>query len=186
MGLIPIVVMRTLLMCLCCLGICPAQAQLLVNCSGLSDGYHIQYLDKKFTPTSDTDKAIFSRYVYCDGEQMTLPFIPNLRRFTIDYKPLAGQQGGHGPLLLNDTVFFLRPNGRVRCVEVYADGYPISSTDYRDDGNTVHVYLDYSKHCQDQPESYYFEVSDLHGTRYMTGYFRRDAKGRLGYLAGCD
>ena len=155
-------------------------------CQNKADGPCLQLLNHRLLPTIDTATACFTRFVYCDRGQMTYPVISkSLGRLKKKYLPTYESSKDTDPVMLNDTIFYLRRNGKIRAMEIYDQGYPIVAITYRNDGSRIHVRLRYTEQCTGHPESYYFEVYNRAGVPYMQGYYRRDKKGRLGYLPDC-
>ena len=174
------------LVAICLLAIQAGRAQSPFRCNGLADGYQIQYLDQGFKPTVEQQRAVYRRYAYCDKGAFTFPVMfPTRTSLMIVLSDSIVPDEQNAPILLHDTVFFRRKNGKTRAIEVYANGYPISTTDYRANG-TLHVHLDYSNHCPGHPESYHFDLFDQRGSRYLTGFFRKNHKGRFDYFSGCE
>ena len=149
------------------------------DASGKPDGKWIVYLDAKWNKT-DSSKAVYYRYTWFDHGVNIHPMGPGSARMetTAD----SSKQDRKIKLLDGEYKWY-DAKGRLKYMHVFKNGEYVAYKEYYSSGG-VQTFIDYTKHCENQPHSWTLYLYDKKGNLTLTSPTCKDKKGQWPKMRG--
>jgi len=139
-----------------------------IDSSNKKNGYWIDYLDNRLTPTKNNKKIACYRFVYYDHGFLAGIHIVSMPK-NLKLKIEGDTLKENNVVLLNGKYSFYSNKGMIVWEEIYKEGYPIRFTDY--DHNKRSAIIDFEKKYQNQKGSFYTTIYKKDGSVYEAYYF---------------
>ncbi|MBL7891316.1 MAG: hypothetical protein JNL63_01700 [Bacteroidia bacterium] len=154
-----------------------------LDSAGNKDGKWILYLDFKGDKVKDSSNAFYYRYTYYDHG--------------IHIYPMGGFIGKNGKIesttndnhqtgkikLLNGEYRCFDNKGRLIFIHVFKNGEYVSYKEFYKTGE-LQTYFDYTKHCNEQPRSWYIYSYDKKGIITYTECVSKNKNGKWPKMRG--